>query len=231
MCGRYALYGPRKRTRADEAYFSHVDEFPGSWNVTPMHSMPIVRLRDGDVERLTARWSLLPSWSKEEKIKFSTHNARAETVTTAATYRGPYRRKQRCLVPAAGFYEWKLLDGGGKQPFHMVGADGDLLVFAGLWDSWRRPDGETLTTFTVVTTEPSEMMSRIHDRMPVILEPADYAAWLDAADPKELLRPAHNERLFAYAVAPDVGKVKNNHASLIEPLDDADRAYLAPMLQ
>jgi putative SOS response-associated peptidase YedK len=231
MCGRYALYGPRKRSRDEDAYFSSIDALPATWNAAPTHTMPIARLRNGEIEQLSARWSLLPSWSKEEKVKFGTHNARCETVATAATYRGPYRRKQRCLVPAAGFYEWKVLEAGAKQAFHMVGADGDLLVFAGLWDSWRRPNGETLTTFTIVTTEPSEMMSGIHDRMPVILEPTRYMEWLEADDPKELMRPAHNERLFAYAVGAAVGKVANNDASLIAPVEEADRACLAPMLQ
>jgi putative SOS response-associated peptidase YedK len=225
MCGRYTLYGPRSRSRAEPDYFAGLDQFRGSWNVTPQHTMPITRLRDGELEQVTARWSLLPHWSKEEKLKFSTHNARCETVATAATYRGPYGRKQRCLVPAAGFYEWMDIP-GGKQPYHMIDAEGDLLVFAGLWDAWKRRDGETLTTFTIVTTTPNDVMAKIHDRMPVILRPEDYGAWLEGDDPQNLLRPAHNERLFAYAVSPAVGKIQNNDASLIEPIEDSDRRYL-----
>jgi putative SOS response-associated peptidase YedK len=217
-----------RNVHAEDAYVSSVDQFPGSWNVTPMHQMPITRLINGEIEHTTARWSLLPYWAKDEKLKYATHNARADKIATAPSFRGPYRRKQRCLVPAAGFYEWKMT-ADGKQPYHVVAADASLLVFAGLWDVWRRADGNTITTFTIATTEPSDMISKIHDRMPVILEPENYSAWLEADDPSGLLRPAHNERLFAYAVDRAVGKVANNYASLIEPLEDADRRYLQQM--
>lgn len=99
----------------------------------------------------------------------------------------------------------------------------------GFRNGGRRPHGETVTTLTIVTTEPNSMMSAIHDRMPVVLQPIDYAAWLEADDPKDLLKPAHNERLFAYPVGAAVGKVSNNDPSLIQPVEESDRRYLAAL--
>src|SRR5918993_517823 len=109
MCGRYALYGPRSRSRAESEYFA-------------------------SLEQVTARWGLVPYWSKDEKTAFKCINARAETITTAPAFKGPYTTKRRCLVPACGFYEWQKHP-AGKQPYYITSADESLLAFAGLWDA------------------------------------------------------------------------------------------------
>ena len=217
MCGRYALYGPRSRSRAEAEYFSNLEQFPGSWNVAPGQTLPITRLsKEGAIEQVTARWGLVPYWSKDEKIAYKCINARAETVSTAPAFRDPYRRRQRCLVPACGFYEW-MKHPFGKRPYYITSTDGSLLAFAGLWDTWKRQDGERLTTFTIITTTPNELVRRLHDRMPVILDPADYQTWLEADDPRELLKAPPVEMLQCYPVSTRVNTPKNDAPDLIAP--------------
>jgi putative SOS response-associated peptidase YedK len=219
MCGRYALYGPRSRSRsqAEADYFASLEQFPGSWNVAPGQTLPITRVtRDGAIEQVTARWGLVPYWSKDEKTGFKCINARAETITTAPAFKGPYQTKRRCLVPACGFYEWQKHP-AGKQPYYITSADESLLAFAGLWDAWKNPNGETLTTFTVITTEPNELTQRLHDRMPVILEPDNYRRWLEEDDPRDLLRPAPIDMLQCFPVSSRVNSVRNDAPDLIAP--------------
>jgi putative SOS response-associated peptidase YedK len=216
MCGRYALYGPRSRSRAEIDYFSSLEEFPGSWNVAPGQSLPVTRLHAGAVEQTTARWGLVPYWAKDEKIGYRCINARAETVAVTPAFRGPYRRKQRCLVPACGFYEWRRHP-AGKQPYYITSAEGSLLAFAGLWDRWKRPNGEPLTTFTIITCEANALVRPLHERMPVVLEPANYRKWLEADDPRELLGPCPPEMLQCFPVSTRVNSPRNDAPDLIAP--------------
>jgi putative SOS response-associated peptidase YedK len=218
MCGRYALYGPKSRSRAEAEYFSTLDQLPGSWNVAPTHTMPITRLHDGKAEQITARWGLIPHWAKDEKIGLKCINARAETVATSPSFRGAYKFGRRCLVLASGFFEWEARP-DGKQPFYFTSPEGSLLAFAGLWDKWKKPDGTEVLSYTIITTAPNDFVARFHDRMPVVLDECDYARWLDGSeDPKELLQACHNEVLYNYPVSPQVNSVRNNDASLVVPL-------------
>lgn len=216
MCGRYALYGPRSRSRAESDYFVSLENFPGSWNVAPGSVLPITRAQRGAIEHVTARWGLVPYWAKDEKIGYKCINARSETVAATASFKDPYRRKRRCLVPACGFYEWQKHP-AGKQPYYITSADGSLLAFAGLWDDWKKPDGEVLTTFTVLTCEPNERVRPLHDRMPVILEPSRYNDWLTADDPRELLKPCPSDMLECYPVSMKVNSLRNDAPDLIDP--------------
>jgi putative SOS response-associated peptidase YedK len=216
MCGRYALYGPRSRSSAEVDYFSSLEQFPGSWNVAPGQVLPITRLTRGVVEQVTARWGLVPFFASDEKIGYKCINARAETIATNGMFRGPYRSKRRCLVPTCGFYEWQKHP-AGKQPYYITSADGSLFAFAGLWDTWKKPDGETLTTFTIITTEPNELVSPLHNRMPLILEPTDYCTWLDADVPRDLLKPAPAAMLQCFPVSTRVNTPKNDAPDLIAP--------------
>jgi putative SOS response-associated peptidase YedK len=115
-------------------------------------------------------------------------------------FRGSYKSKRRCLVPACGFSEW-MKHPFGKRPYYITSTDVSLLAFAGLWDVWKKPDGEVRTTFTILTTTPNELISRLHDRMPVILERENYRSWLEAVDPRELLQPCPVELLQFYPVS------------------------------
>ena len=220
MCGRYALYGPRSRSRTEVDYFSSLDQFPGSWNVAPGQVLPVTRLRDGAIEQVTARWGLVPYFAKDEKSAYKCINARAETVATNGMFKWAYKSKRRCLVPACGFYEWQKHP-SGKQPYYITSSDGSLLAFAGLWDTWKKPDGETLATFTILTTEPNELTARLHNRMPVILEPENYRAWLEADDPRGLLQPCPVELLQCYPVSTRVNTPKNDAPDLIAPARDS----------
>jgi putative SOS response-associated peptidase YedK len=142
-------------------------------------------------------------------------NARSETVATAPAFRGPYKSKRRCLSLPVGVR----MDEApfGKRPYYITSTDDSLLAFAGLWDVWKKPDGEALTTFTILTTTPNELILRLHDRMPVILEPENYRTWLEADDPRELLKPCPAEMLQYYPVSSRVNTPKNNAPDLVAP--------------
>jgi putative SOS response-associated peptidase YedK len=128
------------------------------------------------------RWGLIPYWSKDAKIGYSTINAKAETVATAPAFREAVRRR-RCLVPADAFYEWQKLDPKHKQPFAIALASREPYGLAGLWDRWKdQKTGEWLETFSIITTDANEVVAPLHNRMPVIIERRDYARWLDGPD-------------------------------------------------
>jgi putative SOS response-associated peptidase YedK len=224
MCGRFAsnltweqlheIYG----IAAPERMPAPPDLQP-HYNIAPTQTVPVVRLnRAGRREIALLRWGLIPYWSKDAKIGARTINARAETVATAATFRGAFERR-RCLVPANGFYEWRKL-GGDKQPYFVGLRDGAPLSFAGLWERWKT--GETaLETFTIITGEPNSLVAEIHDRMPVILDPADYDAWLNATDTailQALLQPFPSQLMTAYPVSKRVNNARNDDAGVMEPL-------------
>jgi putative SOS response-associated peptidase YedK len=224
VCGRYV----RKSTRRELAQWFGIDvselpEFGPSYNAAPQSIQPIVRLnRDtGQREIALLRWGLIPHWSKDAKIGYSTINAKAETVTSAPAFREAIRHR-RCLVPADAFYEWQKLNTKSKQPFAIALQSGESYAFAGLWESWRDPETrERLETFTVITTEANELLKPLHDRMPVILGPQDYQRWLAPSDPAQLpvdlLRSYDSDKMRAWKVDPRVGNVKNDDPELLLP--------------
>ena len=159
-------------------------EWGASYNVAPQTFQPVVRLnRDtGQREIVLMRWGLIPYWSKDAKIGYSTINAKAETVATAPAFREAFKRR-RCLVPADAFYEWQKLDPKHKQPFAIALASREPYGFAGLWERWKDPQTrEWLETFSIITTDPNQVVAPLHNRMPVIIERKDYARWLGSGD-------------------------------------------------
>ena len=231
MCGRYGRRGDKQRiaewmqTHNTDA-FDEFDEtnLAPSFNVAPQSLQPVVRLdsETGKRELTVMRWGLVPFWSKDGKAAFNTINAKAETIATSPAYREAAKHR-RCLVPADWFYEWKKLDAKSKQPYAIAMKDAELFAFAGLWDKWKdKATGQTLETYTVITTDPNELMEPIHNRMPVILHRKDYERWLAVADPAQLpvdlLRPYPAEEMRAWPVSRDVGNVRNNRPELIEPI-------------
>lgn len=196
-----------------------------SYNVAPQSLQPVVRLdsETGERELTIMRWGLIPFFAKDAKIAYSTINARAETVATSPVFREPMKRR-RCLVPATGFYEWQALDKKSKQPWSIELVDGNLFAFAGLWDRWKdKAKGQPMETYTIITTDPNELLEPIHNRMPVILSPQDYTRWLDPGEPSQLpidlLRPYPAEEMRAWKVSAAVGNVKNNFPELRLPAD------------
>jgi putative SOS response-associated peptidase YedK len=198
--------------------------FAPSWNVAPTDNLPIVRYdaKAGSRTLDLMRWGLVPYWAKDIKIGFSTINAMAETVDTKPVFREAFQRR-RCIVPVDNFYEWKKLGPKEKQPYAIALADRSLMALAGLWETWRSPGSEVVRGFTIVTTTPNELCAEIHTRMPVILSPEAWEPWIgetekDLDDLKALLVPYPADRMTAWPVSTRVGNVKNNDASLIEPV-------------
>jgi putative SOS response-associated peptidase YedK len=155
-------------------------------------------------------------------MAFNTINAKAETITTSPAYREPMKRR-RCLVPADWLYEWKKLDAKTKQPYAIAMKDRSLFAFAGLWDSWKdKTTGQTLETYTVITTDPNELTELIHTRMPVIIAPNDYKRWMEPGEPAhlpvDLLRPYLAEEMAAWPVNARVGNIRNNDPALVDPV-------------
>jgi putative SOS response-associated peptidase YedK len=232
MCGRYV----RKSTRREIAAWFGADddealEWSASYNVAPQTFQPVVRLnRDtGMREIVLMRWGLIPYWSKDARIAYSTINAKAETVATAPAFREAFKRR-RCLVPADAFYEWQKLDPKHKQPFAIALSSREPYGFAGLWERWKDPaGGEWVESFSIITTDPNQVVAPLHNRMPVIIERKDYARWLSAGDPAQLpldlLRPFPAEQMTAWRVDKAVGNVRNDTAQLLEQTTAAEVNY------
>ena len=164
------------------------------------------------------KWGLIPSWAKDSGIGVKLINARAESLAVKPAFRSAYRRR-RCLIPANAFFEWKPI-AGRKQPYCVCMADQAPFAMAGLWEHWVDPSGEALDTCTIITTDANSLVGKLHDRMPAILAPGDYAAWLHAgnAPVQELLKPFPPESMLAYPVTLRVNNVKNDDAACLAPL-------------
>jgi len=193
MCGRYSLTTPAEAL----ATLFEAPAPPGllpRYNIAPTQPVLVLRLdANGDRGFAMLRWGLIPSWAKDRDIGARLINARAETVAEKPSFRAAFR-KRRCLMPADGFYEWQSR-GAGRQPFHIARPDGQPFAFAGLWESWTAPEGETIESCALITTAANDTLNPIHERMPVILDRSDYALWLDVGfgtleAVQELLRPA-----------------------------------------
>ena len=226
MCGRY--YRRFDKQQIAEAFQTGVPptfEILPTFNVAPQTFQPIVRVNEdsGARELSLMRWGLLPFWAKESKVGFNTINAKAENLATSPCYREPWKRR-RCIIPLNGFYEWHSLGPKQKQPYAVGLKSGQTFGVAGLWDRWKdKASGHTVETFTVITTDPNQLMEPFHDRMPVILKPQDYARWLAPGDPArlpvDLLRPYPDQEMIAWKVSSAVGNVRNDDAGLIAPLE------------
>jgi putative SOS response-associated peptidase YedK len=178
VCGRFTL-STSPTAIADHFGLDEAPELGARFNVAPGQSIATISLSGEDRRSVLSwrRWGLVPSWAKDEKVGNRLINARAETATEKPSFRSALRRR-RCLVPADGFYEWAGTK-GSKQPY-LIGLEGRaLFAFAGLWERWTNPGGEALESCTLLTTEATEQLSALHDRMPVIVDPVDYELWMD----------------------------------------------------
>lgn len=180
MCGRYTLAAPDPGELRARFGISESLQIRPRYNVAPGDDVLAVTTdREGRSRPGMLRWGLVPSWAKSPDTGLKMINARVETVRERPAYRRAFER-YRCLIPADGFYEWRAIDGGAKQPFHITRADGAPFAFAGLWSIWHGPAGETLRTCTIMTTAANAAIASLHERMPVILQADDEPAWLDA---------------------------------------------------
>ena len=224
MCGRFV----QAASAGDYADYFSVDvvkteSLAPSYNVAPTDPVYGVAVHRGERMLGTFRWGLLPVWAKDRKMAARTINARIETAATKAAFRDAFARK-RCLIPADGFYEWQPRP-KGKLPHFVYRRDGRPLALAGLWSSWRDPEtDERISTCTILTGAPNEVVAPIHDRMPVVVPDEMWEAWLDPnlPDPAGLastLGPFPTAATGLHPVSTLVNKVANNLPECIVPLD------------
>jgi putative SOS response-associated peptidase YedK len=223
MCGRFALYSDP---------FSLAQRFgtksPADWqpryNIAPSQTIPLVREEDKERRIALARWGLIPHWAKDKNIGYSTINARVETVAEKPVFRQAFRRR-RCLIPADGYFEWQAKPNAkAKQPWFIMLADRQPMALAGLWERWKSPDGIELDSCSIIVTAANDLMRPIHDRMPVILPPEDWDAWLepDAKDLQylhNLLKPYPAGAMAAWPVSTQVNNPQNDVAGCVEVLN------------
>ncbi|MBD0380416.1 SOS response-associated peptidase [Paenibacillus sedimenti] len=222
MCGRYTITVMLEELLLRyDIYYKYPSKYSPKYNVAP-GQMVMAIVHDGEKNRLgELRWGLIPEWANDEKIAYQTLNARSETLSDKPAFRTPFQRK-RCLIPADSFYEWKGT-GKQKQPMRIMLKSKGIFSMAGLYDTWVSPDGAKISTCTVVTTAPNELVADIHDRMPVILPREAEAAWLDRRITntevlRPMLKPYPAEEMIAYPVSGRVGNVRNDDESCIEEL-------------
>ncbi|GAB4542653.1 MAG: SOS response-associated peptidase [Anaerolineae bacterium] len=221
MCGRFVLYSNLESIRqAFDIQQVHWEPEP-SYNIAPTHDVAVVvRREDGNtLEKM--KWGLIPAWAKDPKIGSRMINARVETLSKKPSFKRPLR-SQRCLVVADGFYEWARTE-HGKTPMFIRSKSGRPFGFAGLYDVWVSPDGETVSSCTIVTTRANDFMQPIHARMPLILLQPDEAIWLDIATPRidewlAALPPYPGQDLEAYQVSRRVNSPQNNGPECIQPV-------------
>lgn len=193
------------------------------FNIAPGQDAPVIINDNGRILKLM-RWGLVPFWAKDEKIGYKMINARAETVAVKPGYKNSLKRK-RCLIPADGFFEWrKEPDRKLKVPMRFCLNDGQMFAFAGLWDSWKSTDGHEVETFTIITTAANELLSRFHQRMPVILTKEDEESWLNPEneEPRDLiplLKAFPAGEMHCYDVSTIINSPKNDSPDCIKPLD------------
>jgi putative SOS response-associated peptidase YedK len=218
MCGRYAAFLPAEAIVALFDMQGPVPNWPPTWNMAPTRDAPVVRLHPETHERRLdlLRWGLVPHWAKDPKAVRMTINARAEGLASTPMFRDAYRRGRRCLVPADLFYEWQVTD-GAKLPWAIARADGQPMVFGGLWEGWRGADGSVIRSFTIVTTVANEALRPLHERMPLVLEPSDWPLWLGETDgdPGGLMRPSA-AAFRTWRIGTAVNNVRNDSAALLE---------------
>ena len=234
MCCRVAQGSGKEKIKQRVKAHGQAPTITPRLNLAPTQDALVAVQASGDVRLEVMRWGLVPPWAKDKSIGAKLANARAETIDEKPSFRQPFRRR-RCLLPVDGYYEWESRP-SGKQPVYYSMRDGDLFCLAGLWETWTTPEqtdepelpglgqaqAETLCTFTVITTTPNRLAKRVHDRMPVIVHPADYGNWLSpeskAADLKRLLRPFDDEPMQEHYVTPLMNNPRFEAPKCIEPI-------------
>jgi putative SOS response-associated peptidase YedK len=204
---------------------SRLHNHPPRWNAAPSQDLLVIRRnhRTGEVSLDPLRWGLIPNWCDDPKGGRKPINAKCETVRDLPAFREAYRGR-RCIVPVDGFFEWKAIKGRkAKQPYAIAMKDGAPFGLAGIWENWKEPaSGDWIRTFAIITTDANELVAEIHDRMPVILAPADYALWLgEEDDPHGLMRSFPAPLMRMWPISPRVNKPENDDAAIVEPIEAA----------
>ena len=223
MCGRFTLATSAQEV-AEHFGLTEVPALSPRYNIAPAQSIAVVRRPESDEAPLLElrRWGLIPSWAKDPGIGSRMINARLETAAEKPAFRAAFRRR-RCLVPADGFYEWKPHP-KRRRPHHVRLATGELFGLAGLFESWKSPEGESVGSCTLLTTAASPAMSPLHDRMPILVDPEHYRKWLDPdlQEPDAILsltRSSISEGLVFHPVSFRVNNPRNDDSACIEPTE------------
>ncbi|MBX7221761.1 MAG: SOS response-associated peptidase [Blastocatellia bacterium] len=219
MCGRYTLTVQTEPLLERFALTEAEQPVSARFNIAPTQSVAVI-LNDSPQRLSMAQWGLIPSWSKDPKLGMNLINARSESILEKPSFNRIFKTR-RCLVLADGFYEWKKNPDGSRTPYYVSLTQGGAFAMAGLWDVWESPEGNPLRTCTIITTEANELLAPLHERMAVILPPSLERTWLSDAKPPELLellKPFPADQMRAFEVSRKVNAVKNDDASLIEPV-------------
>ena len=222
MCGRFTL-SQSAEAIASLFRLAEVPDVSPRYNIAPTQSVAaIITTPDSSQRQLRQlRWGLIPSWAKDTSMGNRMINARSETVAEKPAFRSAFRQR-RCLVLADGFYEWQRSQ-GQKQPFYFRVQNQPLFAFAGLWEHWQGPEEGPIDSCTILTTAANELLSQVHDRMPVILQPEDYDLWLDSTvrEPERLqplLQPYAAEAMTSYPVSSRVNSPRHDSPDCVESL-------------
>ena len=221
MCGRFTLTIDPAEAQETFTAYTFPEKFAPRFNIVPTQPVLVIPNDDQNTADFFI-WGLIPMWAKDPGIGNRLINARGETLAEKPAFRGSLKYK-RCLILVDGFYEWKGAPGRKtKTPFFIHMKDRKPFAFAGLWDSWNSPDGAQVKSCAIITTTPNELMTIIHNRMPAILHPRDYAKWLDPSPQtpdqlKPLIKPFPAEMMNAYPVSTLVNTPANDTPELVLP--------------
>lgn len=219
MCGRLAIRHTWKQIHDVIGLSSQPRSIEARYNIAPAMDAAVVRPARGARRLDLLRWGLIPSWSRDSRIGYRAISARAETVATSPLFQAAFLAR-RCVIPVSGFYEWRVSQPSGhRQPHYIAAADGSPLLLAGLWESWKGPEG-TVESFAIVTTMPNTVIGRIHSRMPAILSVPEAVEWMESKTNERLerlLAPCGSARLVVHSVSARVNTPRVDRASLIVP--------------
>ena len=229
MCGRIVqASGPLHLAIVDglDVRDDRTSNVPRRYNGAPSQHLLVIREnhRTGERSLDLLTWGLIPNWCQDPTGGRKPINAKAETIADKPTFRDAYRLR-RCIVPVDGFFEWQAMK-GGKQPYAIAMKDGSPFGLAGLWENWKNPaTHEWIRTFTIITVPSNDLVSRIHDRMPAILDRRDYDRWLGKeADPHDLLVTYPSEPMRMWPISRRVNRPENDDPAILEPVDLDDAA-------
>ena len=219
MCGRFALFSEAEAIQ-NEFSLMHAPELEPRYNIAPGSEILAVTIHGNhQFDAQFFRWGLIPSWAKDEKLAFSLLNARSETIDKKPAFKRAFHSR-RCLVVADGYYEW-YRENGVKQPYYFKRKDKRCFAIAGIWEYWRHPSGEMIHSCSLVTTAANDLMRSVHERMPAIIPPREYATWLDieSYDPvelKSLLLPDSSNLFEMYPVSTKMNNARYQDSDAVE---------------
>ncbi|MEM6528840.1 MAG: SOS response-associated peptidase [Chloroflexota bacterium] len=226
MCGRFTLTADGNAVQLALGLDSTPDLKP-RYNIAP--SQPLAIITNDQPEQISYHsWGMVPHWAKDPNIAYKMINARSETAHQKPSFRDPFKYR-RCLIPADGYYEWKVTDKKNKTPMYIFLNEHKLFAFAGLWEVWHAPDGSEIRSATILTTDSNEKTKDIHHRMPVILQPEDYTTWLQSDNEtakRALMKPFPSDAMDVYPVSTVVNKPANDSPENIVPVEDGGMQQL-----